>query len=63
MIKVTDLITGEIVFTGELEDFLYFCDNNDDVELFLEAFELTKCDSDILANDDFNYLVEREEEI
>ena len=63
MIKVTDLITSEIVFTGELEDFLYFCNNNDDVELFLEAFELTKCDSDILSNDDFNYLVEREEEV
>lgn len=63
MIKVTDLITGDVVFTGELEDFLYFCDNNDDVELFLEAFELTKCDRDILSNDDFNYLVEREEEV
>jgi hypothetical protein len=63
MIKVTDLITGGVVFTGELEDFLYFCNNDSDVELFLETFELTKCDSDILSNDDFNYLVEREEEV
>jgi hypothetical protein len=62
MIKVTDLTTGSIIFTGETEDFLYFCNNDSDIELFLESFELTKCDSDVFSNDDYNYLVEREEE-
>ena len=56
MIKVTDILTGSIIFTGDMELFLELHEYNEDLELFLQAFEMKRVDSDIFRH----YLIEKE---
>ena len=41
-IKVTDLLAEEVVFFGEAEDYLFECDNDTELEVFLSNFELSR---------------------
>ena len=59
-INVTDLSSGQIIYIGDCEDFLYDYLNSDiEAEFQLNQFCCSQSESIIIATDEADYLIEK----
>ena len=59
-INVTNLSDGQIIYTGDCEDFLYsFLDSDIEHEIKLDSFCCSQEQCVIISTDDSDYLIEK----
>ena len=59
-INVTNLSDGQVIYTGDCEDFLYsFLDSDIEHEIKLDSFCCSQLECIIIQTNDSDYLIEK----